>query len=148
MRTALRRVDFRDCFEKQDLLQRLRDTTPPQVAPCTTVASVWKAAFIAAEADKKRTKIERRDLCRQLWTLWMRGRGHMYAHRRTFLPDSTYDSAFHTGKLDWMILAGNRVQIGPYPPLTPTRRADDWGWNLSNEYVTLRGEMDSDPPDM
>lgn len=44
---------------------------------------------------------------------------------------------YHPTDLKWGWLeVGRRLQVGPYPPLTVSRRRD-WGWKLENTHVVL-----------
>lgn len=48
-----------------------------------------------------------------------------------------YVHSYHPTDLKWRWLdMGKRIQVGPYPPLTITRRKD-WGWKLENLHVVL-----------
>lgn len=45
--------------------------------------------------------------------------------------------SYHPTDLKWGWLEmGRRLQVGPYPPLTVSRR-NDWGWKLENGHVVL-----------
>ena len=44
---------------------------------------------------------------------------------------------YHPNELQWRwVDKGTKVQVGPYPPLTITRK-HDWGWRLENVHVVL-----------
>lgn len=45
--------------------------------------------------------------------------------------------SYHPTDLKWGWLeVGRRLQVGPYPPLTASRR-NDWGWKLENMHVVM-----------
>lgn len=45
--------------------------------------------------------------------------------------------SYHPTDLKWgWIEVGHRMQVGPYPPLTASRRKD-WGWKLENLHVVM-----------
>lgn len=69
----------------------------------------------------------------------------LYHHSTCFFEDSRdfqivlkqYVHSYHPTDLKWRWLeVGKRIQVGPYPPLTITRRKD-WGWKLENLHVVL-----------
>ena len=69
----------------------------------------------------------------------------LYHHSKCFLEE-TRDfrivlhnaiHSYHPTDLKWGWLeVGRRLQVGPYPPLTVSRRRD-WGWKLENTHVVL-----------
>jgi len=69
----------------------------------------------------------------------------LYYHSQCFFEESrdfriVLNHAFHSyhpTDLKWGWLeVGRRLQVGPYPPLTISRRRD-WGWKLENTHVVL-----------
>ena len=69
----------------------------------------------------------------------------LYHHSTCYFQDSRefvivlkqYVHSYHPTDLKWRWLdVGKRVQVGPYPPLTVSRRKD-WGWKLENLHVVL-----------
>jgi hypothetical protein len=69
----------------------------------------------------------------------------LYHHSTCFFEESRdfqivlkqYVHSYHPTDLKWRWLdVGKRIQVGPYPPLTITRRKD-WGWKLENLHVVL-----------
>ncbi len=69
----------------------------------------------------------------------------LYHHSKCFFEESRdfrivlnqAVHSYHPTDLKWVWLeSGHRLQIGPYPPLTASRRKD-WGWKLENSHVVL-----------
>lgn len=99
---ADRRANWHGCFEKSELIQRVMDTTPRGVAPCRTVGCAWKAAYMAAEADRWRTAVTKEDLVGAEWALVMGGRW-LYTNHRGFRPDFTFNSIVSGQVFDFRI---------------------------------------------
>lgn len=69
----------------------------------------------------------------------------LYHHSTCFFEESRefqivlkqHVHSYHPTDLKWRWLeVGKRIQVGPYPPLTISRRKD-WGWKLENLHVVL-----------
>ena len=69
----------------------------------------------------------------------------LYPYSTAFFEDSRafridvdqIPQSYHPANLKWTwVEVGRQVQVGPYPPLTVSRR-DDWGWQLENLHVVL-----------
>ncbi len=86
------------------------------------------------------------DADRSFLTIYNEAEGVLLYHHSTCSFDESRDfqivlkqyvHSYHPTDLKWRWLdVGKRIQVGPYPPLTITRRKD-WGWKLENLHVVL-----------
>lgn len=130
---AERRVNYQHLLEKQEFAELVIKTTPKSTGP---IHGRWKASYIAAELDSKRTTIEKHELCSKKWSFrfkqWPQDQAGLSAK---FKEDYTYQSDLLDGDMRWRFYAGD-VQVEQYPPLKPSRTRD-WGWRLDNDFVVF-----------
>ncbi len=139
----LRKAYTKDLIEKSEFIQLLKKTTPsPSLGKWSPK---WKAVYISAELDSKRTLITKDELCNITWNFrfkqWPPEASSMMAR---FLPDYSYISDLINGQMRWRFYAG-QIQVEQYPPtsskswqmftLSIASRTENWGWIIQNEHV-------------
>ncbi|KAJ3320917.1 hypothetical protein HDU76_000190 [Blyttiomyces sp. JEL0837] len=121
-------------------LKRLLISTQPLHSPRSVPEGCgkWMASYISAEQDSTREKITRVELTSITWSFQHPiSRGIARFH-----SDGTWTSDLWDHPEWWRIRRDGRPQVNFFPPLTPIRRADDWGFELVSEickYVSLPG---------
>ncbi|KAJ3090586.1 hypothetical protein HK102_003292, partial [Quaeritorhiza haematococci] len=121
----------------------------------------WKASYMVAERDSKRTILTKDELCGNEWAIGFKAgmgfimppelladgddeeegdeggeKGKKKRRPRAWFRDNyTYESEFFDTILPWRFLVDS-VQVQAYPPLRPSRKPD-WGWQMENDYVVM-----------
>jgi len=128
-------------------------------------ANIWFGSYASAVLDSKRTSISKEELCtpfgfhmyfkiaveevveedQEFLTEYTDGT-LLYHHSTCFFEAESKNfrmvlhhhvHSYHPTDLQWRWLkVGERLQVGPYPPLTVARQKD-WGWKLENLHVVL-----------
>ncbi|KAJ1555580.1 hypothetical protein HK405_000060 [Cladochytrium tenue] len=122
---------------------------PPQRGRGFTFRCRWKASFMVAERDRRRTKISKDELCEFDWCVSVRMMFHQWPDDQQVLArfnrDFTYDSDMNRGqKMNWRFYLGD-VQVEQFPALVVERVAADWGFRLNNNMAVLTSLAEIDP---
>jgi hypothetical protein len=129
-------------------------------------SDIYFGSYACSVLDSKRDCITQSELCtphgfdmyfkiaddevddadRSFLTKYTEGEGILLYHHSTCFFEESRDfqivlkqhvHSYHPTDLKWRWLdMGKRIQVGPYPPLTITRKKD-WGWKLENLHVVL-----------
>ncbi|GBG29144.1 Hypothetical Protein FCC1311_053672 [Hondaea fermentalgiana] len=139
---TLRGVDSRSFIEKSEFLREFVRSTPVEVMGCSVeFENKWKASYAYALLDAKRANITKDELIAAEWTFFMKRQSSFRAQFK-FLPNGGVRSSMPGGLQPdsrWVMRNFNpvSVQVDRYPPLCVSRREDDWGFRLENEYVVF-----------
>ncbi|KAJ3344936.1 hypothetical protein HDU83_004589 [Entophlyctis luteolus] len=132
---AVRKMNVTGIFDKSDLLAALV-TSLPNYSPAQNLKwrSKWKASFIVAELDSKRTRLTVDEISNSDWIfrydVWPQDR---YVSVK-FNRDGTFGSTEMMGSdvMNWRLCDDEGdVQIEDFPQLRVIRRPD-WGYVLRN----------------
>ncbi|KAJ3252197.1 hypothetical protein HDU77_005275 [Chytriomyces hyalinus] len=130
-----RKVDIRGLFDKSDLVKALLSSLPIHSPPQQGIrwSSHWKASFIIAELDAKRTILTKDELCNIEWEFRMKHWPEDVKSHAKFNTDYSYKSAMFQGEhsMKWRFYA-NDVQVEQYPALSISREKD-WGVVMQND---------------
>ncbi|KAJ3321779.1 hypothetical protein HDV06_003928 [Boothiomyces sp. JEL0866] len=100
-----RLIPVKGMLEKSELKKALLDSDPQDSIP---YFPKWKASYIAAEKDSKRTTITKEELCTTEWSFkfkqWPEDHPGIKAY---FKPDYTYVSDLFDHELKWRFYAGD-----------------------------------------
>ncbi|KAJ3417263.1 hypothetical protein HDV05_005719 [Chytridiales sp. JEL 0842] len=147
-----RKVDTRGLMEKSEFQERIINTLPKNSPDQTGIIwrSKWKASFVVAELDSKRTILTKDELCSLRWTFRL-----MYPEwpadrliNARFFPDYSYESDMPHGprKMSWRFYL-NDIQVEQYPALS-VHRDKNWGYILTNQMAIFHSYPSSPPPPM
>ncbi|ORY40363.1 hypothetical protein BCR33DRAFT_767984 [Rhizoclosmatium globosum] len=132
-------------------LKRLLSVTFPLHAPPSipTSCGKWMASYVAAERDRKRTRITRSELSSITWKFHS-GNHSGFAE---FRENGVWTSDSWPHYEWWKLRRDGRPQINFYSPLTVHRRDEhfdgqepDWGFVLVNEFMTFVSVDNGSPP--
>lgn len=136
---AVRGVPSQRFLEKAEFRRAFHESTPVEVQGLSRLfGNVWKASYAYALRDATRREITPEELTGQAWVFFMKQNAYMCEFK--FKPDGRIESNMRGGvdrESRWKFVgySPRRVQVDEYPPLTVSRRPDDWGFRLENEYV-------------
>ncbi|KAJ3322880.1 hypothetical protein HDU76_013785 [Blyttiomyces sp. JEL0837] len=136
------------CLDKEDLKGLVSSTLPKGAMPQDGVVwrSKWKASFVVAEWEGKKTVLTKEDLCSLNWNFRMLY--HEWPADRIikakFNRDYSYESDMLHGdrKMSWRFYA-NDIQVEQYPPLT-IHRDKQWGYILTNNMAEFQSIWEGD----
>lgn len=101
----------------------------------------WKEIYFTQERDSRRIRIKEREVYEMEWQLiFKHAPMMMYRGEETHYPLFTADHKFYMDgypSFVWRLTENHGIQVNEFPEHACTRRYNDWGWDLSNHYVTI-----------
>lgn len=136
-------------IEKSEFQRALERTQPKRINGWSAIHnSKWKSSYVYSIVCATRAKITRHELITTRWKMEFKFNG--MRSEATFLGDGTYWSTLGNvsggnGQLRWVFIQNGdgstfdytAVRVGDYPELKVVR-ADDWSYELHNDYVVFR----------
>ncbi|KAI8611109.1 hypothetical protein BC830DRAFT_1142652 [Chytriomyces sp. MP71] len=142
-------LQLRGDEDDAELEERILNSTPTGFRGIKVyipvVCGKWQASYIAAEIDQHRRRITMKELQAYEWIF-----GEFYGFHEDedepikvhFRPDGLRSNSIQDGTFrrprpaTYQILASGAIQVGEFPTHSRPRRLEDWGWSISNSYVT------------
>lgn len=128
-------------IEKREFREELTRSSPAEVCGFSRrFDKLWKASFIFSWLDSHRQNIEVWELVNLDWVVFFKHDGrHIENVRFHHSNKVTLPFMEVVDKPHWKLIGSDprMIQIDQYPPLTPCRLNDDWGWALSNDFVVF-----------
>jgi hypothetical protein len=135
-----RGISFSKFIEKDEFKKAFLDSSPQTGHQ---FQNMWKASYAYALQDAKRQELTIDELCGASWVFFFKHSA--FKSNFKFLRSGKVESGFSGGLNDhsqWRLVHFRKtmIQIDQYPPLTMSRRTNDWGWRLENERVVFYSE--------
>lgn len=143
---ALRGIDSRRFLEKAEFVREFIRSSPVQILGYSMeFESKWKASYVYALRDSMRSDISKDELVNAEWTFFIKHQP-MHYEQFKFNWDGSVRSTMRGGispSSRWFMRHFNPtiIQVDGYPELHVSRRKEDWGFKLENQYVVFYSDV-------